>query len=160
MTRVLFSYIPFIILTVLGIIITLGTIPALDFIYPTFSMVRLARIGAFVQNIDILFIGIWVLGIFGAVTVPWFMACYITQKVFNLRDYRFLAAPSTLIIGVLSIAMAENNLEVTIWNTRIIPQLYLFFFILIPFLIFIITLFKPYPQNYTPEVPDSQKSIL
>ncbi len=66
-------------------------------------MIRLARIGDFIQNLDIVFIAVWIMGIFGAVTIPWFMACFTTQKVFNLQDYRFLAAPSAVIIGILSI---------------------------------------------------------
>lgn len=145
MNSFLYTHTSLIALTTLSVIIILGSIPALFFTFPTFNMVRLARIGSFIQNLDIIFIGIWITGIFGAVTVPWFMACYITQKIFNLRDYRFLAAPSVLIIGVLSIAISRNNVETLVWSMHIVPPLYLFFFIGIPFLIFIITLFKPYP---------------
>ncbi|MEN6324683.1 MAG: endospore germination permease [Syntrophomonas sp.] len=152
MNAFLFTHIPLITLTTLSVIIILGTIPALSFTFPTFNMVRLARIGSFIQNLDIIFIGIWITGIFGAVTVPWFMACYTTQQIFNLRDYRFLAAPSVLIIGVLSIAISRNNVETLVWSIHIIPPLYLFFFIAIPFLIFLITLFKPYPEKSSAEL--------
>ncbi|MDD3270060.1 MAG: GerAB/ArcD/ProY family transporter [Syntrophomonadaceae bacterium] len=157
MNSVLLTHVPLIALTTLSIIIILGTIPALSFTFPTFNMIRLARIGSFIQNLDIIFIGIWTMGIFAAVTIPWFMACFTAQKVFNLRDYRFLAAPSVLIIGVLSVAISRNNVETVVWSLRIIPPLYLFFFIAIPFLIFLITLFKPYPENSSsePAPPDS-----
>lgn len=151
MNKAMLSYIPFIALTTMGVIITLGTIPAQNLTFPTFNMVRLARIGAFVQNIDILFIGVWVLGIFGAATIFWLIACYTMQQVFHLRDYRFLAAPSSLIIGILAILLGRTNLEIIVWSVKVIPVVYSFFFILIPFILFIITLFKPYPVNEAPE---------
>lgn len=146
MNKVLFTYVPLLTLTTFAIIVTRGTLPSLTFVFPTVNMIRLARIGSFIQNLDIVFVGLWIMGIFGAVTIPWFMACYTTQKIFNLRDYRFLAAPSTVIIGILSIIMSRNNLEVVIWSTSIIPYIYTFFFFLIPFIIFIICLFKPVPD--------------
>lgn len=151
MNAFLFTHIPLIVLTTISVIAILGTIPALSFTFPTFNMVRLARVGSFIQNLDIIFIGIWTMGIFGSVTIPWFMACYVTQQIFNLRDYRFLAAPSILIIGVLSIAISRNNVETLTWSTHIIPPLYLLFLVGIPFLIFLITLFKPYPELGSPE---------
>ncbi|MDD2619905.1 MAG: endospore germination permease [Syntrophomonadaceae bacterium] len=154
MNKALFVHIPLTVITALGLVVTLGTIPSLSFTFPTFNMVRLARVGIFVQNLDIIFISIWIMGIFAAVTIPWFMACFVTQKVFNLRDYRFLAAPSTLIIGIFSITISRNNLETLIWSMYIIPPLYSIFFIGIPFIIFIITLFKPYPEKTVPEPID------
>jgi len=151
MYSVLFTYIPLLTLVTLAIIVSLGVIPSLNFVFPTFNMIRLARIGNFVQNVDIVFIGVWILGIFGAVTIPWFMACFTAQKVFNLHDYRFLAAPSMLIIGFLSIIVGRNNLQVIIWSLDIIPYFFSVFFILIPFLLFIVTLFKSTPDFPAPE---------
>lgn len=151
MRKTVFSFIPLITLVTMGIIITRGIIPTLSRTFPVFAMIRLARIGAFIQNLDIFFIAIWILGIFGAVTIPWFMVCYTTQKVFNLSDYRFTAAPTAMIIGILSIIISRNNLELVIWGNSIIPYLYSFFLIFIPLLVFCITLFKPAP------VPKSTK---
>lgn len=144
---VLALFIPLITLASITIIITRGIIPALTMTFPTFATIRLARIGAFIQNMDIVLVAIWILGIFGAVTIPWFMACYVTQQIFALKDYRFIAAPSALIIGYLSIIICRNNLEVVIWSRTLIPWVYGLFFIAIPFIIFVITLFKPYPLD-------------
>jgi hypothetical protein len=110
-------------------------------------MVRSLHIGDWVQNIDVIFIGIWILGTFAAVTIAWFMACFTAQQVLNLKDYRFLAAPSTLIIGIGALLLSRNILEVQIMGDTIIPIIYTLFFILIPLVIFIITLFKPYPED-------------
>lgn len=155
MNKVLLTYVPLMTLTTFAVIVTRGTMPSLSFLFPTVNMIRLARIGDFIQNLDILFIAVWILGVFGAVTIPWFMACYTAQRIFNLQDYRFLAAPSTVIIGVLSIIISHNNLEVIIWSQVIIPCLFTFFFIVIPFIISIICLFKPVPDIPAPESADS-----
>jgi spore germination protein (amino acid permease) len=38
--------------------------------FPVFSLVRSIKIGEFIQNIDIVFIGIWIMGIFASATIP------------------------------------------------------------------------------------------
>lgn len=158
MRKMLLLFIPLISLTTMGIVLTRGLMPVLSQTFPVFSMVRLARIGTFIQNLDIFFVGIWILGIFGSVVLPWFMVCYTTQQVFNLSDYRFIAAPTALIIGVLSILMGRNNLEVVIWSQGIIPLVYDFFFIIIPLLVFLITLFKPSPVNTANEPTETSSA--
>lgn len=145
MKYLVYTYITLITLTSIGIILTHGVLPSFHLTFPTFSMIRLARIGIFIQNIDIFFIGIVILGVFGAVAFPWFMACFTTQKILNLDDYRFIAAPSSLIIGIMAILVGTNNLEVAVWNRTIMPAVYAVAFILIPLLLFIVTLFKPAP---------------
>ncbi len=143
MRQTLYLLIPLIALTSLGVVVTRGVIPSMNFTFPTFSMIRLARIGAFVQNIDILFVGILIAGIAGAVIIPWYMACFISKELLYLSDYRFIAAPSALIIGILAVLISGNNLEVVIWSITIAPVLYAFFFIVIPLLVFLLTLFRP-----------------
>lgn len=157
MKYLLYTYITLITLTTVGVILTRGILPSFSLTFPTFSMIRLARIGTFIQNIDIIFIGIIIIGVFGAVAIPWFMACYTTQQIMSLSDYRYLAAPSSLILGILAILIGSNNLEVVIWSSKIMPMVYAVSFILIPFLIFIKTLFIPYPENRRPEPSPSNK---
>ena len=56
-----------------------------------------------------------------------------------------MAAPTTVIIGILSLVTSQNVLEVVIWSMTFIVLMYAVFFILIPFIIFIICLFKKSP---------------
>lgn len=122
--------------------ITVGTIPSMAYVFPTFNMIRFARIGIFIQNLDIVFITVFITGFFGAIVIPWFMGCFVIQQICNLRDYRFLAAPSSLIIGVLSLLVCSNSLQVVDWSIKIIPFLYGGAYIVIPFLLFLVILFK------------------
>ncbi|MDD2511613.1 MAG: GerAB/ArcD/ProY family transporter, partial [Syntrophomonas sp.] len=149
MLLVIFSYVALMSTTTLATLMTLDTTMSNIATFPTFSTVRLLHVADFIQNIDIIFIGIWIMGIFATATIPWFMACYTTQQLFALKDYRFLAAPSSLIIGVFSILMSKNILELLAVSMYIIPLLYSIIFILLPFLLFLLTLLKPYPESET-----------
>ncbi len=136
-----------------AIIVSMGTYPALNYVFPTFNMIRLAQIGAFLQNLDILAVAVLIAGIMGAVLISWWMACFTTEKVFGLQEHRFLAAPTSLIIGVLALIISKNNLGVVIWSLDIIPWIFSIFFILIPLLVCIICLFKPDVSTPEPANP-------
>lgn len=159
MMKVLATYVALLTFVTICLITTLGIFPSMSYVFPTFNMIRLAHIGEFVQNLDIVFISVWILGVFGAVTINWFIGCFTIQKVFNLQDYRFLAAPSMFIIGFLSIIMGRNNLEIITWSLSIIPIIFVLFFIVIPFLIFIICCFKPVPEIAAPKPENSPDPV-
>ncbi|HRX20236.1 MAG TPA: hypothetical protein P5273_00840, partial [Syntrophomonadaceae bacterium] len=96
-----------------------------------------------------------VLGIFLVLTVAWFMACFTAQQMLGLKEYQFIAAPTSLIIGVLSILMSRNILELRILSFAIIPSLYLISFIFIPFIVWLFALFKPpTDSDYSQTTPD------
>lgn len=139
------TYIALIGLTSMLTIMHFGTEYTNLLAFPTFKIVRGITIGDFIQNIDAAFIALWITGIFGSLSLNWFMACYITQQVFNLRDYRFIAAPTSIIIGVLTLKIGQNIIETQTIITKLLPLMYSFFYIFIPFLIFMILLFKHSP---------------
>lgn len=143
------SYVLLMSVTTVATLMALGEDMAKITTFPPFTTIRLLHIADFVHNIDIIFIGGWILGIFGAASIPWFMACYCTQQLLRLKDYRFLAAPSSLIIAAFSLIMSKNILEILSVSMHIIPVLYSIIFIALPFLLFLITLFKPYPEAPT-----------
>jgi spore germination protein (amino acid permease) len=158
MFQVLLSYILLMSLITISTVVALGGQNSSLFTFPAFVAIRLVSIGDFIQNIDIIFIGVWIMGIFGVLSIWWFMACYTIQQVFNLHDYRFLAAPTALIIGATSIMLSPNILELNLLANRILAPVYYFFLLFIPLIIFLITLFKT-PVKQQPEYPESEKSI-
>lgn len=145
MTKVLLTYILLITSITLAVVLVLGGYTASLFTFPTFAIVRIINIANFITNLDAIFIGLWVIGVFGSATLSWFMFCLSAQFVFKLKDYRFLAAPSSLIIAVFALQIASNILELNVIITHIVPFMLFVFFLLIPFIIFLITLFKPSP---------------
>lgn len=144
------TYILIVFLSTLVTILTLGGLNATLQTFPAFVMVTLIHLGRFVQNIDILFIGVWIMGIYASLSLFWFMGLYTSQQVFRLSDYRYLAAPSSLIIGIAAIQFADNIIELFLAKLIFIALVYGIFFIIIPFLIFLITLFKsPVDNSFT-----------
>ncbi len=120
-----------------------GSVASTLLTFPVFSTMRLIKIGEFLTNLDIFFIGIWISGIIGTLTFFWFMACFTTQQIFNLEGYSFLAAPTSLIIAVSSLLISPNIVVLNIINETLVVLVYFFFLILIPIILFILALFKP-----------------
>lgn len=144
--KVLYTYIALISLTAMVTIMSFGPDYANLLAFPTFKMVRSITISDFIQNIDVVFISIWITGIFGSISVKWFLACYTIQQVFALQDYRFLAAPTSVAIGIFSLILGKNIVELQIIVQSIMPVIYSIFYVLIPLLVFFILLFKPDPD--------------
>ncbi|SHG43359.1 spore germination protein (amino acid permease) [Thermosyntropha lipolytica DSM 11003] len=161
MIKVLFTFITLISSITIATIMVLGAHAAKLFTFPTFIVVRIINIADFITNLDAIFIGLWVIGIFGSSTLFLFLFCITTSFVFNLQEYRFLASPSSLIIAVLALQMASNILELNIIIVHIAPVLLFIFFFLIPLLLFFITWKKPYPSSSSPlEIKDHFPTYL
>ncbi len=143
--NVLFTYTALIALTAMVTIMQFGSDYTNLITFPTFKLVRTITISDFIQNIDVAFISLWIVGIFGSITVKWFLACYTIQQVFDLKDYRFLAAPTSVTIGIISLILGKNIIQLQTIVHTIIPILYVIFYILIPLVVFFILLFKPDP---------------
>jgi len=124
-------------------IINQGPFLTSELTFPLFDIARATSIGGFIRNIEIIFISIFLAGIFVAISIHWFMACYTCQQVFQLKEYRFLAAPTALILGFSSTLISPNiDILFIIWE-KIAPFLFSFFYIGIPLLLAGILLFKP-----------------
>lgn len=110
--------------------------------YPIFSVTRSVSLD-FIKNIEVLFISLFLAGIFVSISLNWFMACYTCQQVFNLNDYRFLLGPTGIIISFLTVQIAPNfKILYLIWK-NFAPYFFAFFTIVIPLVIAVVILFKP-----------------
>lgn len=133
--------------TVLLSLLIFGAAAAQTMSFPTFRIIRAIDIAQFIQNIDVVFIGVWILGMFATTTGTWYISLLSLQQALRLSSYRFLTAPTAIILGVFAIAMAENILEVHILSNIIIPFLYGVVLFFIPFLMFLRILFKSETSN-------------
>ncbi len=110
---------------------------------PLFDIARAASYAGFIRNTEPLFVSIFMLGIFISVVTFWVMACYSTQQTFALNDYRFLAAPSAVIIAFGSILISPNTYMVFSILQYSAPLVFGAFFVALPVLLYILLLFKP-----------------
>ncbi len=123
--------------------ITLGVALSSVSTFPLFEIARSASYAGFIRNTEPLFVSIFMLGIFIGVTTFWIMSCYSTQQIFRLKDYRFLASPSAVIIGFGSVLISPNTFVVFSILQYSAPLVFGFFFIAVPVLLYILLLFKP-----------------
>jgi len=141
--KVLLAFIIFVTISVLIPLVNLGATLSAETPFPLFSLSRAVNIGGFIRNIEVFFISIYILGIFVPITQHCLMACISCQMVFNLKDYRFLAAPISIITGFLSVLIVPNISMLFITLKTFIPLFFIFFYILLPMLLIPFILFKP-----------------
>jgi spore germination protein KB len=115
--------------------------------YPTFILVRRISIADFLQNIDAIFVAFWTLGIYATLCFLWYISCYVLQQALDLRDLRIVATPGAVTMGIISVMLAPNTIELRFIYTVIFPWFHSFFFIVIPAVMALILAFKPTPAN-------------
>ena len=123
--------------------ITLGASLTSISAMPLFEIARSASYAGFIRNTEPLFVSIFMLGIFISVVTFWVMVCYSTQQIFALKDYRFLAGPSAVIIGIGSILISPNTYMIFSILQYSAPLVFGAFFVALPVLLYILLLFKP-----------------
>lgn len=137
----------FLAIAMMVVIITLGAALASSSTFPLFEIARSASFAGFIRNSEPIFVSIFMLGIFVSIVSFWMMACYSTQQVFRLKDYRFLAAPSALILAYNSLLIGPNIFTLFRILHYSAPLIFGFFFIVIPILLYILLLFRPHKVN-------------
>ncbi len=123
-------------------IITLGFSLTSVSTMPLFEIARSASYASFIRNTEPLFVSIFMLGIFISVVTFWLMTCYSTQQIFGLNDYRFLAAPSAVIIGFGSILICPNTYFLFAILQHSAPLVFGSFLVAVPVLLYILLLFR------------------
>jgi spore germination protein KB len=81
--------------------------------FPFYHLVRMVRIGQFLERIDAIFIGFWVLSMFINVAAHYYLTVLGTAQVLKLKDYRYIIAPMGTIIVVVSLIQSDNMIELS-----------------------------------------------
>lgn len=133
----------FLTLAVMMSIVNLGAAISAAETFPLFTIARTITLAGFIQNIEIVYVSVFMVGIFISYATFWIMACYCCQQVFRLKDYRFLGTPTGVIVGFGAVQISPNIFTIfLIFNTSA-PLLLGFFLVGIPILLYILLLFKP-----------------
>ncbi|MDR1616887.1 MAG: GerAB/ArcD/ProY family transporter [Syntrophomonadaceae bacterium] len=147
LNTLLFIFVPVISSTLLALSATLHPAVISSLSSAVFTMARTVHISYFIQNIDVLFISVWICGIYVTLTLFWFSASICTQKAFKLPDNRFFLAASGVFIALVSVFLSGTSLGLSVWTTKLMPFLNNCFFIFIPLFIFIKVLIKKCLSN-------------
>lgn len=112
----------------IALIATTGTESAKSTTFPIFSMIRLVSIADFVERIESIHLGIWLLGIFLKVVFYYYLAVLSMGQLFNLQKYKPLILPVGAVIIPLCIVIAPNLVELREFTGHKIFTWYVLFF--------------------------------
>lgn len=122
----------FLTLTVLSGVMVFGAAEAGRLTFMAFSLARLISIANFLERIEVLFMAIWVAGVFIKVTVNIYIAALGLATVTNLTEYRPLCAPLAALMVVLSVLLFNNISQVLFFLERVAPVWALVWEFLVP----------------------------
>ncbi|HBT47422.1 MAG TPA: hypothetical protein DEA73_06040 [Peptococcaceae bacterium] len=111
----------FLVLGVMGGVLVFGACEAGRLTFPAFSLARVISIGNFLERIEVLFMAIWVGGIFIKVTLNLYIAALGLATAADLREYRPLCAPLAALVVVLSVWLFDNLTGVLFYLEQVLP---------------------------------------
>lgn len=114
-------------LLVIAALAVLGTgVAALT--YPVLSLVRLINIANVLERLEPIIMAIWVTWGFVKITLFYYVIVLGSAQLLKLNDYRPLVMPVGVTLVALSIAIAENILEMLNFISNTVPFYFLFTF--------------------------------
>lgn len=121
----------------------LGIEQAKNRVFPFFSIVRAISLADFIQRIDAIYMGIWVLGMYVKISIFYYLSAITTTQVFNLTDFRPVVLPLGTIIVSLSILQSDNIIDLYDFMSYKVYTWYMLFFVtFIPLIIIFISKLK------------------
>ncbi|MHA6483388.1 GerAB/ArcD/ProY family transporter [Paenibacillus sp. strain BS8-2] len=88
--------------------------------FPTFNMVEIISVGDFLERIDALVLGMWVIGAFLKIGIFYYVAVLGASQWLGIREYKPLVLPTGLIIMVLSLLLFANIGEVKAFGSSMV----------------------------------------
>lgn len=129
----------FTVIIIIAVVATFGVEQAKSRAFPFFSVVRIISIGDFLERVEVVHLGIWILGVFVKVAIYYYLAVLGAAQLLNLTDYRPIVLPIGTIIVSLSILQADSLIALREFLSRKIwPWYALFFMTALPLLLLIV----------------------
>ncbi|WP_366923996.1 endospore germination permease [Metallumcola ferriviriculae] len=127
---------------VLANTITISTLGAFAFnaTFPAFEAARNIEALNFVERVEVMSSITFLIGAMIKLSVCLFGASVGLAQIFKLSSYQSMVIPAAVLIGNMSILMYENLYQLITWSIDIYPYYALPFEILIPGLLFVISL--------------------
>jgi spore germination protein KB len=128
-----------------GILVALATVSVMGVditARSTFAVFELAKeihVGNFFERVEVLMGGVWIVTIFVKLALSFYGANLLTAQVFRLSGYRVTILPFGVLVTALSILVTRNSAEDSWLIMGPYPLLALFFGLLIPLVLLIIS---------------------
>ncbi|MCL6517651.1 endospore germination permease [Alicyclobacillus sp.] len=110
--------------------------------YSFYTAIRQVSIANFIERIDPVVVSVWVYGVFIKVSLFLWLLCTAVQRLFALANYRPLVLPTTLFCMVATMWTFRDAASMDQFLTYTIPMSSILFQMLLPFMIYIVHLYK------------------
>lgn len=127
-------------------ILVLGVEVTTRHIYSTYTLARKINVGNFIQRIESIVTGIWLLSVFFKATILLYGTCLGIAQIMNLKDYRKLTFPFGIILVVGSILYGPNNVFISNFHRNIFPIFVSLSGLCLPLLSLIIAKFRSFRE--------------
>lgn len=127
-----------ILISSLSDVLVLGSELFSSLYFPAYTSVSRLNIGNFLQRLEIIVSVTFLIGGFVKVSICLLAASNGIAKVFNLKDYRFIATPIALIMLGLSCILYSSVMEMEEWAAKVWPFYAFIFEIILPVIVFIV----------------------
>lgn len=94
---------------ILIVIMVFGPNLPAKFTYPVYSAVTYISVMEFIQNVDVLAVLLWIIGIFIKVSLYFFITCYGSAQLFHMKKWKHTAWVIAPIIFVISLLPGNTN---------------------------------------------------
>lgn len=99
--------------------------------FPTFSLVRMVHIADFIERIESVLVAIWVISMFGKVSLFYYSTVIGIAQLAKLGDYKPLVLPVGVLLTALSLMVVGSSSELLAYITKgFYPFAYIFEFII------------------------------
>jgi len=127
---------------VAGLISLFGAQETARMLFPTFELAKTVHLGAFLERIESLVVGLWVGSVSLKIMAYYYVSVIIFAEVFKLKDYRPLVLPCAFILVVLSLTGWTDTNHVRLYLSRYHPLLTITVMVGTTLLLLIASLFK------------------
>ncbi|MEL7568448.1 MAG: endospore germination permease [Dehalobacterium sp.] len=126
---------------IISIISVFGVAQAQTRTFPTLGLMRTVNLGNVIERIEMLHMGVWVLGSMIKVAVFCYMASLGLGQLFNLQTYQPIVLPVGALMIALSIWLFDSLVDLSEFSSyKILPYYTLFFITAIPLALLAVSL--------------------
>lgn len=146
----------FILVSATRTILILGTENAAIEYFASYVSIRLIKIGDFLQRIESIVSISFIMNGFTKGTICLYAAVRGIAKLFEIKDYRRIAAPLGLLMALFSIFIYDSAMEMSEWADKIYPYYAIPFQVILPIIIWITAEIKSRLSNKNKNVPQTE----
>ncbi|MCZ8517715.1 endospore germination permease [Paenibacillus filicis] len=111
--------------------------------FPFFQVVKMISIGNFLEHLESIHVGVWVLGVFVKISFYYYMAVLGLKQMFNFKDYKTFVLPMGTILVPLSIMISPSVVELKEFTGyKTLTWYALFYMVVIPGILLIVSSFR------------------